>query len=171
MTEYVENMSFPDTGAVVHFASAVTLMNPLTNNYNQIKNDLTGIPPPGGSTYMGEAMQAGINEIITNGQSGHLHVIILLTDGDSNGAMDPVTVAQTAADNNILIYTIGLGPGANNVLLKLIADITGAKNFTAQTAEDLRGIYQLIYQRCQSHDNGCLTTVDRLYPWFILHST
>lgn len=141
MTEYVENMSTPDKGAAEHFDSNVVLMSHLTDNYNKLKNDINNIPGPGDLTYMGEALFEALEELNSNGKCDHSHNIILLTDGGWNGDLDPLDVAYWAKENATRIFTIGLGGGACNELLKDIADITGGQNFTAETAEDLRGIY------------------------------
>jgi hypothetical protein len=141
ITEYVENMSSPDKGAAEHFDSTVVLMSSLTGNYNKLKNDIKNIPGPGDLTYMGEALLEALEELNSNGKSDHTHNIILLTDGGWNGNLDPMDVAYWASENSTRIFTIGLGVGPFNELLKDIADTTGGQNFTAETAEDLRGIY------------------------------
>lgn len=143
MTEYVENMSSPDSGAVVYFDADVVLMSQLTSNYNKLKNDIAAIPGPGTQTYMGEALLEALNELNVRGDSDHSHVIILLTDGGWNGELDPTTVAYWARENYTYIYTIGLGGGGETVLRE-IANITGAEYYYAATAEDLRGIYNTI---------------------------
>ncbi|UCG70879.1 MAG: VWA domain-containing protein, partial [Thermoplasmata archaeon] len=143
MIEYVENMSNPDSGAVVYFDTDVVLMSSLTSNYNKLINDIESIPGPGDLTYMGEALLEALQELNANGDADHSHVIILLTDGGWNGNLSPETVAYWARENYTYIYTIGLGGGGETVLRE-IANITGAEYYYAETAEDLRGIYQII---------------------------
>jgi hypothetical protein len=144
VTEFVENMSSPDRGCVVHFDSNVVLMSPLTGSYAKLKNDVNNIPGPGDLTYMGEALLEALKELVKNGDEDQIHVIILYTDGGWNGELDPITVANWARENNTLIFTIGLGNGAYNILLKEIAEITGAENFTAETIDEFRKTYQQI---------------------------
>ncbi len=144
LLDYTYDMSVPDTGAVVHFDSNVVLMNNLTAKYDDLRDDINNIPGPGGSTYMGEGMRVASNELIKNGQGGHILVEILLTDGGWNGGMDPIDEADYATANDIVIYTVGLGSGADEGLLKDIASITGGEYFYAETASDLDDIYALI---------------------------
>jgi Ca-activated chloride channel family protein len=84
-------------------------------------------------------------------------IIILLSDGQSNTGADPMVVAPLAKARNIPIYTVGIGTSEGSVLrgfgrgmrvrldeatLQQIADITGGQYFNAQSAGDLRSIYQ-----------------------------
>lgn len=83
-------------------------------------------------------------------------VIILLTDGENNEPPDPLTVAQTAVDRGVRIYTIGIGSAEgsllhiegytirsrlNEDLLKQIAQLTDGTYYNAQSAQDLLAIY------------------------------
>lgn len=83
-------------------------------------------------------------------------VIVLLTDGENNTSPDPLVAAQTAADQGVRIYTIGLGSAAGSILhieglsirsrlneelLQQIAQITAGSYYTAATEQDLQAIY------------------------------
>lgn len=83
-------------------------------------------------------------------------VIVLLTDGENNQDPDPLEVAQLAADRGIRIHTVGLGSTEGAVLnlegynvrsrldeesLKQISQLTGGTYYNAQSAEDLRQVY------------------------------
>jgi uncharacterized protein YegL len=146
---YVDKMQKPDKGAVVVFNSGAWIMNPLTDNYTQLRDDIQNIPAPAGSTSMGEALEVAINEFMFNGNSSFLQVIILLTDGVWNGLIDPLDMAQLAASKNINIFTIGLEPAPgqpplDEVLLQQIADITGGMYFYAADASQIPEIYMII---------------------------
>lgn len=141
---YVDDMKNPDRGAVIFFDTVVTRVNPLSTNYAQIKLDIDSILVPVGGTAIGTAINACWNDLINQGDPNHLWVCILLTDGQSNSGPDPITEAQNAAANGVIIYTIGLAPDADNATLQNIATITGGEFFYAETPEDLIGIYQYI---------------------------
>jgi uncharacterized protein YegL len=146
---YVDEMNIPDMGAVVVFGDFAWLMNPLTSNYTQLKLDIMNIPGPFGGTPMGDAMNISIDELLLNGNTGHIRVIILLTDGGNNaGFHDPITEAYNAAANNITIFTIGLEPIPPNILdedtLKEIANITGGLYFYADNPGLIPDIYKVI---------------------------
>jgi Ca-activated chloride channel family protein len=83
--------------------------------------------------------------------------IVLLTDGENNENPDPLTVAQTAANRGVRIYTVGIGSAAGTNLhingflvhtrldedmLKQISQITGGTYYNAQSEQDLIKIYE-----------------------------
>jgi Ca-activated chloride channel family protein len=89
-------------------------------------------------------------------------VIILLTDGQSNVGPNPIEAARMAADRGVRIFTVGVGTAEGWVLnfegwsmrvrldeeaLKTIADVTRGEYFYANTATDLKKIYQALTAR------------------------
>ena len=82
--------------------------------------------------------------------------IVLLSDGDNNERPDPLAAAQTSADRGVRIYTIGIGSLGGTTLhingftvhtqldeatLQQISQLTGGTYFNAESAQDLRAIY------------------------------
>lgn len=74
-----------------------------------------------------------------------LLVEILLTDGRHNYPAKPEgafeSLANYAKDNDIAIYTVGLGSDVNPDRLQMIANITGGKYYFAPTSNELEGIF------------------------------
>ena len=83
-------------------------------------------------------------------------VIVLLTDGENNERPDPMTSAQAAANLGIRIDTVGIGSAAgadldlngfhvhsqlNEDLLRQVATTTGGSYFAAESAAQLKAIY------------------------------
>jgi Ca-activated chloride channel family protein len=82
--------------------------------------------------------------------------VVLLTDGENTSQPDPLEAAQAAADRGIRVYTVGIGSpeGANleidgfmvhtaldEATLKQIAQITNGEYYNAQSADELKAIY------------------------------
>ncbi len=103
-------------------------------------NDLTSVPTPTPVPY-GTYIPAAI---------------VLLTDGENTTDPDPLAAAQTAAEQGVRVYTIGVGSPAgttltvngftvftqlNEPMLQQIASMTDGMYFNAQSEEDLREIY------------------------------
>jgi Ca-activated chloride channel family protein len=182
LTGYVDEMDNPDQGAVVTFGGSAQILNQLTQDYTQLKNDIASIPGPGGGTFMVGALQLAITELRQRNMSGHIQVIILLTDGvPSDGTADDVrNMAQLAAQDGIMIFTIGLEPAPgfpalDEVLLNDVANITGGLYFYAPTASELPAIYKLIAAYIgdiAGRDNNVFDGVpmvrDVLPPWIQL---
>jgi hypothetical protein len=148
--KYVDNMSVPDRAAVVDFDDVGTLVpgptgDHLSSNYTKIKQNIDTIDANGG-TNIGAGIQEANTELIAFGNSSHLWVEILLTDGHESSANYPFTSQQIqeAVDNDIVVFTVGLGIGVNETLLKEIAERTGGKYYFAINAEALDEIYSRI---------------------------
>jgi len=83
-------------------------------------------------------------------------VIVLLTDGENNESPDPLAAAQTAADQGVRIYTVGIGSAAGTTItlngfqihtqldeatLQQIATLTGGAYYATSDAQQLQSIY------------------------------
>jgi Ca-activated chloride channel family protein len=82
--------------------------------------------------------------------------IVLLSDGENNESPDPMTAAQTAANQGVRIYTIGIGSVAGTTVtvsgfqehtqldqatLESISQTTGGTYYAATDAAQLRAVY------------------------------
>lgn len=136
---FVEKLGENDRGAVVDFDSSAVVYQGFTNDHVAINNAINCINSSGGTS-----LSAGISTAITlYTDSGYQRTdaykyIIFLTDGD--GDYNNI-YTQVAADNDIIIYTIGLGNGVNENILKQIAEGTNGKYYFATTAASLDKIY------------------------------
>ena len=125
----------------------------------------------GGGTNIAAGISLGIDVLATTenhyGRPGAAHVMILMTDGqathrpadspcDDDGDVYPFDddlnndcvayFAEEARDNGIVIYTIGLGTGADKDLLRYVADLTGGRYYPA-TRDNLDDIFDELYER------------------------
>lgn len=95
------------------------------------KNILTGIVQHDGATSIKDAIISAIGEFSSFGRENVLKVIILLTDGESNSDITPKSyyeIAELAAENNIVIYTIGVG-NVSKQDLEILAYNTGGNYY------------------------------------------
>jgi Ca-activated chloride channel family protein len=121
-------------------------------------------------TAIGDAIGLSVKRL--KDRPGDRHVMVLLTDGQNNGgAIQPLQAAKLAADNDIIIYTIGVGademivPGIfgsrrvnpsadlDETTLQEIARITGGQYFRARNPEELINIYRLLDELEPVEDN------------------
>lgn len=98
-----------DEIGLVLFAGASFIQFPLTSDYATARTFLDSARPeviskPG--TAIGEAIRTALGAFDYNRPSQK--VIVLITDGEDHAA-DTLAVAQEAADQGILLYTIGFG--------------------------------------------------------------
>ena len=131
-----------DRISVIDFDDSVRICQDLTVDKNAAKNAVDTIDSSGG-TNIAYGIRTANQILIKNSDEERGKICILLTDGD--GYYDN-SLTKQAKDNNINIYTIGLGNGVNESLLKNIADETGGKYYHIVNAEDLPHIFNRIGQ-------------------------
>lgn len=137
---FVDGLIEGDRVGVVDFDSWATLTQPLTRDFATAKDAIDAIDDSGG-TNIGAGVSVANRELIDNGDPEHLKAQILLTDGEGPYS-DSLT--QEAVDNDIAIYTIGLGEFVDDTLLRQIAQATGGQYFAVANAEDLPEVFDRI---------------------------
>lgn len=142
----------------------------LTPNYASVRSTLNTLPVPDGSTNIAHGIGMG-RMIVTGGGSraNGMRVVVFLTDGVANQycsgsyttslykgancnaksseatARDHALREATAAANEqIVIYTIGLGPEVDDALLREIANRTGGEYHKAPTVNQLDDAFRAI---------------------------
>ncbi|MGH4120765.1 VWA domain-containing protein, partial [Clostridium sp.] len=91
-------------------------------------------------SYGGTSVYSGIEKALDQFDaqpSKAIKNMIVLTDGEDNDNNDYEPLLKRAKDNNIVIYTIGLGTSIDVSLLNNIANTTGGKYYSASIASDL----------------------------------
>lgn len=155
-------------GLVAYSGEAYTKV-PMTTDHEVVKEEISELSPtelqPG--TAIGEGLVVAVNHL--KDSKAKSKIIILMTDGENNveNATPPEIAAELAKNNNIKVYTIGIGsrgyalfPTATDIfgdivfteketdldenLLKDIANRTGGQYFRATSNDSLKGIYNEI---------------------------
>lgn len=122
----------------------------LTNDFFQVASHLDQMQAGhyASSTNIGAGILRGIEELTSNRASPVARkIMILLTDGVANIGCETCTsydpaggrnyaleVAQQAADNEITIFAVSVGSGADQALMDQIAAIGGGEHFHAEGA-------------------------------------
>lgn len=156
---YLQKMIAPeDRAAIVKFSAGAELINNhhLTSNYTQIIEDLPELWHTSGLTNLGAAVALANQELIAYGDKNKVLVEILLTDGRPEPPENNVTIdiINDAVENNIEIYTVGLGEAHDAGLLKWIARQTGGKYYYAKNASELIDIYNDISNQFRNFTAG-----------------
>jgi hypothetical protein len=146
-----------DRSAVVSYSTDATLDQELTLDHDDSKSAIDDINLVFGGTAIDKAINVSNQELINNGRPDAKKVAILLSDGENNCGYPPPLPDECddwlngnvtdAADNGIIIYTIGLGmsPGSTaEQILMNISDVTGGKYYDSPTSAELESIYDEI---------------------------
>lgn len=106
--DLVARLSGDRVGLIV-FAGRPVLRVPLTSDHGFFLQALSEVDPasaPRGGSLIGDAIRKGIESF--EARADRDRVLVLITDGEDHDSY-PAEAAQQAADQNIRIFTIGLG--------------------------------------------------------------
>ena len=108
ISDLMDKLDGDEIGLVL-FSGASFIQFPLTNDYDTARSFLESASPssisrPG--TEMGEAIRTAMSGF--DNAHNSQRVIVIVTDGE-NHQLDAVAEAQAAAQEDVLIYTIGFG--------------------------------------------------------------
>jgi Ca-activated chloride channel family protein len=155
-----------DRLGLVMFASDAYHQIPLTLDYATFLTMLETVQAVDGQNPSddGTAIGLGIASAVNMLRKGDAlsKVIVLLTDGDNNLGLSPITAGQIGALFGIRVYVVGLSDrdlthdmiwGADNViwrnninvaLMRQVASVTGGAYFQADDVDGLQAVYQQI---------------------------
>lgn len=159
------NRRVGDRVGLILFGTTAYLQTPLTFDRKTVVTLLNeafiGITDNDPATSIGDAIGLAVKRL--KDQQVDSKVLVLLTDGaNTAGEVSPLQAAELAAENQLKIYTIGIGADALTVrsffgsqtvnpsrdldekTLKSIAEKTGGRYFRARNTEELNQIYQLL---------------------------
>ncbi len=96
-----------------------------------------------GATAIGRGLRYALDDLLNYGDPNDSWAIVLLSDGYHNSGEHPDKVIPSIKDNNIPVYTIGLG-FVDEALMKRISEQTGGEYYPTPTEKDLHQIYEKI---------------------------
>ena len=149
---FIDNLPERVSVGIVSFAGTSFVEQRITENYNEVKEKINQLEIKKiGGTDLGGALVSSSNLIMSGDKS---KVIILLTDGRSNVGISVDEAITYVNENNILVYTIGVGTAEGGTFsteelvstldektLKKIAEKTNGKYYRARDEEGLNNAY------------------------------
>lgn len=108
ISRLIDRLNDDKIGLIVFAGQAYTQL-PITTDYNSAKMFLASVNTdiiPVQGTAIGSAIELASRSFTPNGESNK--AIIIITDGE-NHEDDASSLAQTAAENGIIVHTIGMG--------------------------------------------------------------
>lgn len=160
VSQFVDKRTEDKIGLVL-FGTRAYLQVPLTYDKQSLKDVLaaTDAGMAGNSTSIGDAVGVALKNMPIEDKSSK--IIILLTDGENNdGSISMPQAVELAADENVKIYTVGVGndevsfwgglfsmprdSGLDEAGLKKLAQTTAGTYFRAKDVSSLQKIYEQI---------------------------
>ncbi len=142
----IDRLTRRDIASVVTFSSGVNVDVPAgrIRDHELVHRMLRSIRA-GGSTAIYSAVKTGAAQVREFSEGERVDRIILLSDGLANvGPSDPYTfeeLGRRLGGEGISVTTIGLGRGYNEDLMASLAGASDGNHDFAQTADDLRRIF------------------------------
>jgi Ca-activated chloride channel family protein len=169
---FVSNQPSSIRIGVVSFSTASFVVQPPTRVKADVLDAINRLAPSGG-TSVGQGILASLNaiagepipvdaEALAAGEQQPAvkflgaSAVVMLTDGEDTSRLDPLAVAQIAAQSGVRIYPIGLGSAEGTVvdvdgfsvatrldegLLREVAQTTNGTYFRADSAAQLDRVY------------------------------
>ena len=136
-----------DNIGVVMYGDYAFIASPITYEKEILSDMLSYLTQgmAGQNTAIGEAIAMGVRAF--KHSKAKSKVMILLSDGEHNsGAVSPQDAISLAKEQNIKIYTIGIGNEgeADESLLEKIAKESGGEFFSAYDSKELESVYDEI---------------------------
>lgn len=147
--EYLGLASYASTGSWCYYYNSIAEINQqLNEDVNLTANAMTALSNSmfNGNTAIGEGINKGI-EALTNSNYARPYAkktIVLMTDGIHNTGVDPITAANSAASQGIVIYTVTFGDVADQATMQQVAQITGGKHYHAPDEQALIAAFKEI---------------------------
>ena len=134
---FISSMKDGSKASIVTFDSSANVVVPMTNDIITLKSGLSSIYSSGGTNF-NSAIQTSL-PLFENDVSDYSNkIIMLLTDGEDSVSD---SVLQSASNEGIRIYTVGIGDDIDTNVLQHIANYTGGEFYIAKNAEDIVDIY------------------------------
>ena len=135
-----------DRAAVVGFSSGSNRKIELSEDMVEVCAAIDSISGTNGGTALYTGLDEALKELLEVEDESRGRFIIALTDGEDNddNSEHYDRIIATCVENEIPIYTIGLGPSVNTNLLSKLALYTGGSYHHILTAEDLPEVFNRI---------------------------
>ncbi len=130
--KFIDNLEDDRLGIVV-FAGQAFTQSPLTFDYNILEEYIKNISVDSinknvrglSGTAVGDAILSGVNRFKES--EDRTKVLVVITDGDANTGIDPQIAAKKAHEENIKVYTVGVGQEGGAPLP--VTDMFGRKTY------------------------------------------
>jgi Ca-activated chloride channel family protein len=139
----IDLLSPDDMLSIVIFSDAAKSIVPHTRvtDKDSIIKAIDKIGPVSG-TRMFYGIEKAIEEMNMDAYRDSVNMMILLTDGETEGETKCIDLVKQEKDRGVIISTFGIGDTYNELLLKAISDITLGKVYHLQAPEQIMGSFE-----------------------------
>ena len=138
-----------DRAGATQFDYEDTRLSPLDHDLDAVNQTLQ--TDAGGGTNISAGIYDAIDGL-TDSSGSNKRVMVVLSDGVHNlGSPYPEDAAEAAAEENITIYTVGLGDGVDTDQLETVAQKTNGSYYPVADASQLKGVFDEIVEKTKTN--------------------
>ncbi len=146
LNTFLDALTDTDRAGLIKFNSSATVLSELTSDINSVKANVSTLTPDG-YTAIYDGLDKAVTMLSNNNEKYGYKMIIVLSDGLD----EPSTtynkhykaIVESAKNNNIVVYTIGIGT-SNKDILTVIAENTGGKYYLATQVAEITDAFKEI---------------------------
>ena len=159
--QFIRQISNDDKIAVIKITDSIKVYQTFTSDTTLLINAIDTPTPDRSGTALFKGVYKALEQCVN--QPGR-RVVIVYSDGmDDKGGITLEQLIEFANENDIAIYSIGIGSGSDidEVSLRTMAYSTGGTYTRANRADDISAIYLSIYRDIQGYYILATTTTDQ----------
>lgn len=161
VTKFVESMTSKEEVSVLGFSGDVEFDSGFMKKGSDFTPYIDKLNPSGG-TNIGAAAYASIDAFADAKDS--FNVIVLMTDGNDssfNNEASLVDLRRRCEQNNVILFTIGLGTSVNVEYLKSIAEYGNGSYMQSNDAASLETLYEFIHRQMENNYTLKFKAIDK----------
>ncbi|MGD9374695.1 MAG: VWA domain-containing protein [Anaerolineae bacterium] len=151
LLQFIDLLDNRDRLQIILFSTEaleLTPMSPLGDKRDEVRTRVSGIVEQGDTRLYG-TVKVAYDELLVNGDPGHIRAMVVLTDGENT--IRDVTLDQLLAyvggsseeGNAPKIFAIAFGDDADREVLRQIAEITGGRQYDSDP-QTINEVYAII---------------------------
>jgi len=144
LSSFVDALEENDRAGLIKFEDDAVAVSGLTSDKTTIKSKISSLYANGG-TAMYKGLDNSLDLLTDSSETYGYKMIVVLSDGKDEPSTSYegyyADLVDRAKNNNIIVYTVGVGSGIDTSKLTRIAEETGGKYYYASYASEINDVF------------------------------
>lgn len=144
LSSFVDALGENDRAGLIKFEDDAVAVSGLTSDKTTIKSKISSLYANGG-TAMYKGLDNSLDLLTDSSETYGYKMIVVLSDGKDEPSTSYegyyADLVDRAKNNNIIVYTVGVGSGIDTSKLTRIAEETGGKYYYASYASEINDVF------------------------------
>lgn len=145
LNSFIDALDDKDRAGLVEFNETSRILCGLTTDKNSVRSQVSNLTATG-TTAMYTGLSNALDLLTNSSETYGYKMIVILSDGyDSRPNVDVYSnLINTAVNNDVVVYTVGIGSSVDTSLLTQLASQTGGEYYQAADASQIVNIFDEI---------------------------